>query len=68
MSDKPFTTNAMPPTFDLKALQEAIKSMEGVRKPVTELRVVKSILVEQGAPMLLCHPDDFEFIKNAKLS
>ena len=64
MSDKPFTTSAKPPEFDLKALQEAIKSMEGVRKPITELRVVKSEFVPRGLPTLLVHPDDYEFIKS----
>lgn len=53
--------------FNASALRDAIKSMEGVRKPIQQIRVVKSEFVPQGLPTLLVHPDDFEFIKNAKL-
>lgn len=66
MSDKPFTTGATPP--NIEQLREAVDAMNKMSRPITQIKVIKSVLAERGAPMLLCHPDDFEFIKNAKLS
>lgn len=52
---------------EVTAILDAVKQMEGMRRPITEIKVIKSEFVQQGAPRLLVHPDDFDAIKNSSV-
>lgn len=52
---------------ELSEIIALVKQMDGMRKPITEIKVIKSEFIEQGLPRLLVHPDDFEAIKNSSL-
>lgn len=52
---------------DLSAILDAVKQMDGMRRPITAIKIYKSEFVEQGIPRLLVHPDDFDTIKNSSI-
>lgn len=50
-------------------LKDMLSAMEEIAKlgpaPITELRLVSNEFIEQGRPVLCCHPEDFKTLKAA---